>query len=98
MKFKKNTLILIFLFTFLIAVLMSLEEFFEGELSAEGALEEVIVYLLILGTLLLTIVTPAYRVVKRFNQKLPLFFVFSLLGRASTFASFTIRLREIGLH
>lgn len=50
---------------------MGLEEFFEGELSAEGVVEEVAVYLLILGVLIVAILTPIYNIVKRFNKKLP---------------------------
>lgn len=50
---------------------MGLEEFFEGELSGEGVVEEVIVYLLILSVLVFTVVAPMFRLVKRFNQTLP---------------------------
>ncbi len=71
MKLTKNTLILLTLITFLIAFLMGLEEFFEGELSGEGVVEEVIVYLLILSVLVFTVVAPMFRLVKKFNQTLP---------------------------
>ena len=71
MKLTKNTLILLTLTTFLIAFLMGLEEFFEGELSGEGVVEEVIAYLLILSVLLFTVVAPMFRLVKKFNQTLP---------------------------
>ena len=71
MKLTKNTLILLTLITFLVAFLMGLEEFFEGELSGEGVVEEVLVYLVILAVLVFTIVAPMFRLVKRFNLTLP---------------------------
>ena len=71
MKLNKNTLIVLVLFTFLVATLMGLEEFFEGELSGEGVVEEVLVYLIVLAILLFTIVAPLYRLINYFNENLP---------------------------
>ena len=71
MRSKVNSIITITLFTFLIAVLMALEEFFEGELSGETAIEEVIVHLIILVILIIGMGIPAYFLINRFNKKVP---------------------------
>ncbi len=70
MKFNKNTYLLLVLFTLLIALLMGLEEFFEGELSGEGVIEEMAAYLAILVILLVTTATPIYKVIKKLNHNL----------------------------
>ena len=70
MKITKHSVISGTLFALLVATLMALEEFYEGELSAEGAVEEIVAYLSILAILFFGIVIPFQGLIKRLNQKL----------------------------
>ena len=70
MKITRNSVISGTLFALLVATLMALEEFYEGELSAEGAVAEIIAYLSILAILFFGIVIPFQGLIKRLNEKL----------------------------
>ncbi len=70
MKITSNSIISGTLFLFLIAVLMALEEFFEGEMSATNAVEEVLAYISILVILYFGIVLPFDKIIHRLNKKL----------------------------
>jgi two-component system LytT family sensor kinase len=69
-KITKNSIISGALFLLLIAVLMALEEFYEGEMSATTAVEEVLAYLSILVVLFFAIVLPFDKIIHRFNETL----------------------------
>ena len=69
MKITKKSILSATLFALLVATLMALEEFFEGEMSATNAVEEIIAYLSILGLLFLFIVVPFQKIIDRLNQK-----------------------------
>lgn len=70
MKITKNSVISATLFALLVATLMALEEFYEGEMSATTAFEEVLAYLSILGMLFLFIVVPFQKFIERLNTQL----------------------------
>ena len=67
MKITRNSVISSVLFALLVATLMALEEFYEGEMSATTAVEEVMAYLSILGVLFLLIVAPFQKVIDWLN-------------------------------
>lgn len=70
MKITRNSIISTVLFALLVATLMALEEFYEGEMSATNALEEVFAYLSILGLLFVLIVAPFQKVIDWLNLHL----------------------------
>ncbi len=70
MKITRNSIISATLFALLVATLMALEEFYEGEMSATTAVEEIIAYLFILALLFFCIVAPFQKIINQLNEKL----------------------------
>ena len=63
MRFTKNSIISATLFAILVATLMALEEFYQGEMSATTAVEEVIAHLFVLVILFVCVALPFQRII-----------------------------------
>ncbi len=71
MKLTRNSIISTVLFALLVATLMTLEEFYEGDMNTTTVIEEIIAYLSILGLLFIFIVAPFQKLIDLLDKKLP---------------------------
>lgn len=68
-KITRNSVISASLYALLVAILMGLEEFYEGQMSATTVVEEILAYLSILAILFFCIVVPFQKLIAKLNAR-----------------------------